>query len=132
MATKMHRLSPMVDTYGRFTKPAFFASQSLYLKNGKREKHPTLFRAGAYFSSLDDSQEKKFLDKFYRNIYKKLIMYEYDGFIHHNMGIWTNLKKLLFNYNFHRAKRFISPELRVDFMTQENHISVIGVAIILI
>lgn len=128
----MHRLCPMTDNYGRFTHQSYLASLSLYEKDGKRRKHPTLYKANAYLRSLGDEQKVAWLDKFARNYYTKLFLYEYDGFSPVHMGIWTNIKKLLWNYSYHRGNRYICPEHKISYMTRENHVSVLEVAICMI
>ena len=132
MAIKMHRLCPMTDNYGRFTQQSYTASLSLYENDGKRLKKPTLYKTHAFLKSLGDEGKVRFLDKFARNYYSKLVMYDYDGFSPAHMGIWSNIKKILWNYSYHRKKRYICPEQKVSYMTSENHISVLEIAICMI
>ena len=70
------------------------------------------------------------MDLFAQLMYMQLCVYEYEG-VAGNMGVWSNLKKIIWTYRCIRTKRKNTNGL-VDWMTKDNFKSVLAHAVIVI
>ncbi len=50
---KQHELDPLVSVYPKFTLPGYNAILCLYAHDGIRNTAPKIFKAGAWYASLD-------------------------------------------------------------------------------